>query len=229
MSEAILTIARSPDSFTSIQQQGDCLLLPSSLDLDDPCLSHVLSRNRSFRVRIPTWRGPVRSATLPVSGGSVRLDREVLTTPHVIAVVNLDIVGATGPFALDLLARYGFLFDRFKLRVAPNKLDTVARLNQVRPIDAFLVTKSMATGSIWIETRDPIAAELTALALSEGMLPSDRAHPSPWEDELVQRATELELGARYPGDIRLKYDAKATDPDVKEVISALHLRIGIDI
>jgi hypothetical protein len=157
------------------------------------------------------------------------LDRELVDAPNVMAVINLGRVGATGPFALDLLARYLSPIVRARLIVSLDKLDIIARLNQVRPIDWFLIVRSTTRGPIWIETRDPIAAELAALALSEKMLPADRARQSPWEDDLVQRATELELGARYPGDIRLEYEANDADPDVKEAIAALHLRIGIDI
>jgi hypothetical protein len=166
---------------------------------------------------------------LPGGGRTVRLDRELVDAKSVAIVINLDRVGTTGPFALDLLARYLSPIDRARLLVSPVKLDIVARLNLIRPVDRFMVARTMTSGMVWIETRDPIAAELVSLALSEDLLPESRARQSPWEDDLVQRATELELGARYPGDIRLNYEANDDHPHVKEAIAALHLRIGIDI
>ena len=75
-------------------------------------------------------------------------------------------------------------------------------------------------------TCDPVAAELFALALSEGVLGSDLAFTGPWEDPVVQRATELELGVVVPHQIELVIHG---DPgDAWATLERIAGRIGVD-
>jgi hypothetical protein len=138
-------------------------------------------------------------------------------------------VGSRGPFVLDLLARYVSPIDRARLLASPRRFEAVARVNLLRLFDWIVIRRRFAQGQVWIETGDAIAGELVCLALSEDLLPAGRAVAAPWEDDLVQRATELDLGVRYPGEIRIDVSNERALRHLEPVIAALHLRLGIDI
>jgi hypothetical protein len=50
---------------------------------------------------------------------------------------------------------------------------------------------------------DLIAAELAGLALWTASLPEGLERIGPWEDPVVQRATELDFGVQHPSDLVL--------------------------
>jgi len=78
-----------------------------------------------------------------------------------------------------------------------------------------------------IATPDLIAAELVWLVLNEG----DDEGVGPWEDATVQRATELDLGARLPSQLEPHLAAASPTPQavvvLKELIDRVRLRLGI--
>ncbi len=54
-----------------------------------------------------------------------------------------------------------------------------------------------------VATADRIAAELVYLALREWAAGDDSDRIGPWEDRLVQRATELDLGVHHPTELAI--------------------------
>jgi hypothetical protein len=67
-----------------------------------------------------------------------------------------------------------------------------------------LIVRRFPAFTLLAAATDPIAAELFSLALVDEALPEDTQVIGPWEDDFVQRAAEIELGARLPSDIRVE-------------------------
>ncbi|MEJ7838735.1 MAG: hypothetical protein WKF81_07955, partial [Thermomicrobiales bacterium] len=199
---------------------------------DEALAAFVQARTASkleTSVVLPGSKQPLQRLKLGNSDQTIRLPGSLATAQECIALVNLDLVANHGPFVLDLLARYLHKLDRARIIVSPNRTTTIVELNLVRRFDAIAMAVTIDGVRIWLETRDLIAGELAALALSEGALPKHRRHFSPWEDDLVQLATERLPGARYPGDIRLAISEDDRNTTLDQAVSSLHFRLGIDI
>jgi hypothetical protein len=221
MPEARLYLTTTPEDLPGANTSDPFIVLPSSGDSRDDMVSRFVQRGHAI-VCLPRWRGPF-------AAGHVRLDRRVVAATHLVALVDLDRVGSRGPFVLDLLLQYVTPVDRMKILASPRRIEEIAKINLVHRFDRIVITRRYAQGEVWIETTDAIAGELTCLALSEDLLPAGRSVAAPWEDELVQRATELDLGVRYPGEIRIDVGTERALRHFEPAISALHLRLGIDI
>jgi hypothetical protein len=221
MPEARLHLATALEELQAASAAEPSVLLPSSGEHRDEATT-LLVAQRHATVCLPRFRGPFVV-------GEFRLDRRVASAAHLVAAVDLDRVGSRGPFVLDLLARYVSPIDRARLLASRRRFEAVARVNLLRRFDWIVIRRRFAQGEVWIETGDAIAGELVCLALSEDLLPAGRAVAAPWEDDLVQRATELDLGVRYPGEIRIDVSNERALRHLEPVIAALHLRLGIDI
>jgi hypothetical protein len=83
-----------------------------------------------------------------------------------------------------------------------------------------------------IASNDLIAAEVAGLAVQQRLQPSHDDPVGPWEHPIVQRATELELGALTPGQInaeRLWVGDQSSPQKAKfdELAAAILARIGV--
>ncbi len=80
-----------------------------------------------------------------------------------------------------------------------------------------------------VATTDLIAAELVWLTLAEADGGEDRV--GPWEDATVQRATELDLGARLPSQLAPEaiHLGGTVEPALQSLLDQLRLRLGIPI
>jgi hypothetical protein len=97
---------------------------------------------------------------------------------------------------------------------------------RARPLANHLIVRRFPAFTLLATTTDPIVAELFSLSLVDEDLPGDAQVIGPWEDDFVQRATELELGARLPSDIRVKVHGNqhaAIDVTIGRVV----VRMGI--
>jgi hypothetical protein len=70
---------------------------------------------------------------------------------------------------------------------------------------------------------DLIAAELAGLAVWTAGLPHDEERIGPWEDPVVQRATELDLGVQSPSalELRIRWAGESTDQGGLSTLIAL--------
>src|SRR5699024_2432245 len=109
-----------------------------------------------------------------------------------------------GPFVLDVPARYVHPRQRLRLIADRERSGLLAEVASVVPIDLMLVALILPDGAFVAATTDRIAGELVALALSERCLGTSRSFTGPWEDPVVQRATEMQLGVLVPALIRLE-------------------------
>jgi hypothetical protein len=145
-----------------------------------------------------------------------------------IAVTDVAAVAGRGPFVLDLVARYAHPLSRIRQVVDRDRAGRAAEVNLTARPD-WSVLGVTGPPAIVAVTNDLVAGELVALSLAEGLAGHGGEFASPWEDRVVQRATELELGARIPDDITL--EVVATDNDtveiMRETVENLRRRIGI--
>lgn len=155
----------------------------------------------------------------------VRISNELVgAEPWVVC--DVDAVARTGPFVLDVFSRYLHPVDRLRMIADRQRERRAADLNLAIRTAWSVIGGHAGAGYLLAATRDPVAAELVALAMSEGVVGPDVAFTGPWEDPVVQRATELELGVVVPHQIRL---AVHGDPgDAWATLERIAGRIGVD-
>lgn len=225
------------------------LLLPSSLDRDD-ALAQALQeslRSGGTAVSVVLPDHPFRTVTRAIAGertawrsvdlmlpegmkDEVLLPARLITADSMIYVTLVDRVARTGPFQLDLLARFVHPRHRLGRLIDPDRGGRAAEVSLARAPDWCVVGCSAPFGIVGV-TRDVVAAELLALSLAERFFDRQAEFASPWEDRVVQRATELELGARIPGDIRIELSDLSTGivkEQAREIIDVLRQRMGIE-
>jgi hypothetical protein len=197
----------------------------------DDALAQVIRRQHPrSSVMVPRFALRYRPVALKQPSSTlqqVNLPVGLLDASRLVGVVDLDAVAQRGPFVLDLLARYVSPVDRLRILASRDRAVVVAEVNLARKLDLVVISCTLRGQRVFAATNDLIAGELVALALGEMVIGGERQWQTPWEDAVVQRATEMELGARFPGDITIASDDQATSPVVAATTAALHLRLGI--
>lgn len=135
----------------------------------------------------------------------LQVRREVAEARVLIGVSSVGSAGSPGPLAIGLWTRY----------IDPRLLVPLLHPTRREPTtaDVALVISPTLAGTLLIGnhrgyvvcvwTRDLVAAELAGLALWTANLPDSHDRIGPWEDPVVQRATELDLGVQLPSDLTL--------------------------
>ena len=137
-------------------------------------------------------------------------------------------VARHGPFVLDVPARFVHPRQRLRLVSDRERSGLTAEVASAVPISLIVVSLILPEGALVAATTDVIAAELVALALSERCLGSVRAYTGPWEDAVVQRATELGMGVLVPSAIRLLPDGQSSkEPWADALLEHVRRRLGI--
>ena len=214
-------------------------VVPASLRRDDP---HIASIRGALRVRgvrtvvvaprapaaVLTRRGRSAWRSATIDGNRWRVDGR-LAAPWV-ALAIVDAGSHTGPFALDLPARFLHPADRLRLAARPDRLRLLADIAAIAPPATCLMLTPADGGWLALPTRDPIAAELWALGLAERFHPADVEMQGPWEEPAVQRATELGLGVRVPDDMRIDVRIPPDVPMARALLTevAEHLGLALD-
>lgn len=169
---------------------------------------------------------PVRASGVAVS--AIALPRDIAQAQHRIIVVDVVEVSCHGPFVLDLPARFIHPRQRMRLLSSGQREALAAEVGSAFAYDLMAVYLASRDGAVLAVTSDPIAAELTALAMSELCLGSPRSFTGPWEDPVVQRATELEMGVLLPSHIRLVTDGPHQhEAWSQRVVEHIRIRLGI--
>lgn len=201
---------------------GNVALLPSSMDGKDPFVALVngvlpeickpftalpvagAAARRAFLTPsvIGRWIDrPVRLQDSSIT--SVTWPQELAQANHRIIVTDVVEVARRGPFVLDLAARYIHPRQRMRLLSSSQREAQAAEVASALPIELFAIYLAQREGVMLAVTTDIIAAELMTLAMSELCVGSPRSFSGPWEDPVVQRATELELGVLLPERMRV--------------------------
>jgi hypothetical protein len=227
--------------------QGSTVILPSSLDAQDPVAAELLMHlpeGADGDVLVPVSGGAARRAFLsptvlgdwrdmPIGVPGSRLNSALMpgtvsSASNRLIAVDVVEVARHGPFVLDLAARYVHPRQRVRVVADSARSELAAEIASAVRIDLNVVSLTLREGTFLAATTDPIAAELIALALSERCIGSSRAFTGPWEDEVVQRATELELGVLLPSRIRLLPTGSAARVSwADEITEHLRRRLGI--
>lgn len=227
--------------------EGSIALLPSSLDARDPFLDLVhkaLPEVSTPFTALPVTGAAARRAFLtptvlgnwidrPVKVespylSSVTLPNELARADHRIVVTDVVEVSRKGPFVLDLPARYIHPRQRMRLLASGQREAQAAEVAAGLSLDLMAVFLAQRPGVVLAVTTDPIAAELVALAMSELCIGSPRSFAGPWEDPVVQRATELELGVLLPNRIHLIMDGPERGSHwAQRIEQHIHQRLGV--
>lgn len=160
-----------------------------------------------------------RAVSLPV--GARRFDRvsvpaRLLDRPLVL--VSPWPTERRAPTPLESLAAFAHPRQRLAARIGGDPGATAELASPWRP-DLVLLAGEFDGRAVVALTSDLIAAELVARALQ----PAPPDAPGPWEHAAVQRATELDLGARTPAAIQIV----AADAHAESLARTIRPRIGL--
>ena len=180
---------------------------------------------------LPAQLGGWREVRIEAPGAviaSVLLPNVLVGERQRIVAVDVVEVARRGPFVLDVLARYVHPRQRLRLVADRQRSSLVAEVASAALPALSMVSLSLPGGALVAMTTDAIAAELVSLALAERCVGPARAFTGPWEDAVVQRATELRLGVALPAGIRLHPDgASRREPWAVELIDHVRQRLGL--
>ncbi|MGC4191259.1 MAG: hypothetical protein QM589_08845 [Thermomicrobiales bacterium] len=221
-------------------EAGKIVILPASLGKDDPLARQTADLVRGDVIIPATWSARLRSLGFGDAPGwqtvdiraidpSCELDRVVLPDTLVeanaaIVACDLDRVAVTGPYVLDVAASYVAPTTRLRLHASRERVATAAEIALAFWLRGAVLALTIDGNRRYVVTPDPIAGELAALALSERARNTERSVVGPWEDPIVQRATELQLGALLPSALEL---VPADDPFSTAIARQLARRLGI--
>jgi hypothetical protein len=163
--------------------------------------------------------------------GRVPVRRDVAGAGSLVAVAALRLDRAERPpLALGLWP--GFVHPRLALaaRLGGDRVPFVAEIALAFAPRLLLLVGQTATRSFAVATSDRIAADLVGLALRAEYVAPDADRVGPWEDPLVQRATELGLGVRLPRQINLQtLGTGRADDDGSAELPALGSRLRLTL
>ena len=186
-----------------------------------------LHRSKWANIDVDALAPRLRSVRLPKSlvdsaGLAVAADLRAIDPDRPVVALGLWALLAAPEQRLGALItgpREG-LTAEIGLAVSPDVLIAVVGLSSTGPL-------------VGIVTDDPIALELIALAFWQSRQPSRFDLPGPWEDPLVQRATELGLGITQPSQLDVKLLASSDLPRAESHAAVSQLQhaltlIGVD-
>jgi hypothetical protein len=186
----------------------------------------------SRRTESPPW------TSLPLTHLSDTLPHAILPTRLISAtsiVLLVDVRQADSPRpALALGSWREFLHpkQRLLLALAARRLvvdPEIAALIQPR---AIMLIHAWDQGFLVQVCPDRIASELLGLAIHQATRCPAALSTGPWEDPIIQRATELDLGIRLPTDLIIEWrwlgpgDQKDEDRSV-ELAEMVASRLGV--
>lgn len=167
---------------------------------------------------------------------TVRLPRLLVDSHAIIGASDLRRMGTARPLvALGLWAPLAAPIQRLGSLITGQREGLTAEIGlAIVPVALVSLANLTASGPlIGIVSADPIATELMALAIWQTRLPSRFDLAGPWEDHLVQRATELGLGATQPSQLIVETTfcdgliGDELETSCKQLAGALSL-IGVD-
>jgi hypothetical protein len=164
---------------------------------------------------------------------AVGLPRSLLEAGSVIAVNDVRLVDEGRPvLAIGIWARFAGWRERAGARLAKPEEGLAAEIAlAVRP-RLILLADTWRDAMVVIATADQVAAELVGLALRQERDGYEDDRLGPWQDPLVQRATDLDLGVRVPDQIAIRGILSIDPNDAREhdwsgLVQVLAGRLGV--
>lgn len=180
--------------------------------------------------RLPLPRRDHDWVTIPLQGRSprlesVRLPRALVRANPLVAVAQVHARDAEMPdLILRLWARFAHPLERIGAAVGRGDDSIAADI-------ALAITPNLvvvADGHAVYATADPIAADLALLSgCAWRVRATGKDTVGPWENALIQRATELGLGALLPTDLEVV--AASGDPTDEEQAAVLRLEMMLGV
>ena len=162
---------------------------------------------------------------------TVHVPRHFLSARLVAAVDLTAAARGAAPLALGHWARHVHPRQGLPARAAGDRSALVVDLAAAFRPRLLVLLGRLGALNVAAVTADLVAAELIALALLADLAAPDVETLGPWEDPLVQRATELGLGVASPTHLRLVIpDTEADDrrlDGTDALAGRLRLRLGI--
>lgn len=218
--------------------------------LDDPCacaLQVSLARTgREVETLTPLAMNPGgwvkarrrRWRSVDLDGRGNRLARAMLPAAffepgrQVVVVNDLRrFVPARPAIAIALWSHFAHPRQQLGASIGDQASGLVAEIALAAPAALYIVAASWQGKPMAVVSADMIATELVGLAIGQMQADPDREIAGPWEHPLVQRATELDLGARLPSDIVFRSQwlgpASSLAADFAGFSARIAARIGI--
>jgi len=160
----------------------------------------------------------------------VRLPRLLMSdTPPVVIVPINSHTDQIGP--IEALAALSHPRQAIAARLDRRRQGIAAELAAPIVPGLIVLIVEHASHRFVATTNDRIAAELLTTALRQDTV-GDNEQIGPWEDSIVQRATQLDLGVRLPSDVVLTSWEPRTEmasgaESRERLVKRLRLRLGI--
>jgi hypothetical protein len=134
---------------------------------------------------------------------TVRLPAALASAGAVVGAVDVrPLPGPRPPIVIGMWARFAGPMQRLGARITPQREGILAEIDfAIRPALLIVLDRRLDDTLVAIAGADPVAVELVTLALRRVQRDSRLDQPGPWEDPLVQRATELGLGIDQPSQL----------------------------
>lgn len=152
------------------------------------------------------WRGQ-QWTSLDLHGRGQRLENVVLPTAvdNAQSVILVNDLAGHDPKRPAIAIGAWAQFAHPRLRVGAVLGDPVdglaAEIALAAPAACYVLGASWRGKPMLAASNDMVAAELIGLAIGQAQSDPNIEHAGPWENALVQRATDLGLGARTPAEI----------------------------
>jgi hypothetical protein len=155
---------------------------------------------------------------------TVSLPSTLATAGSIVVANDLRLETSRRPvFAIGLWARYADWRERLGARLADARGGLTAEIALAVTPRLLLLADRWESLFVVVATTDQIAAELAGRALRPRSRANGDESFGPWEDPLVQRATELDLGVRVPSQIAIR--ARLLVRDGAQLHSAFERRV----
>ncbi|MGE3797610.1 MAG: hypothetical protein AB7G88_07195 [Thermomicrobiales bacterium] len=209
--EATVSTAPGPMTFVLSGTDGDfsaaSLRITNAAVID---LSSVMARMLTDIV--PRRRSRVDTESVAPRLREVRLPTALTTARTVIAIIDARGDPRRRPdYGIGVWARLASPRHRLGARITGAREGLTAEIALARPPDIVYTVDELWKGGpvALVQAHDLIASEVISLAIRD--LRTDRAaeQGGPWEDPLVQRATEIGLGIPGPRDLHVSVNVAA--------------------
>jgi hypothetical protein len=198
--------------------------------------SLLATPDRIVRIAVPERLSTVILRRVARRGGrasSSTLPAEVVGAATLVAANDLRGETATRPtIVIGMWSRFAGARRRIGVRISTPEQGLAAEIAlTVRPT-VILLADVWHGRPLVVATSDQIAAELVGLAIRQAMGDGDD-ELGPWQDPLVQRATELDLGVRIPAEIAIRASSVETGSltaidDFPQFVAGVAARLGVN-
>ena len=161
---------------------------------------------------------------------TVRLPDSIVGAQTIVGVNDVRQDAADRPtLAIGLWSRFAGARERLGARIGKPEQGLAAEVAlAVHPAAIILADLWMGL-TVVAATSDQIAAELVGLALRQASRPDECERVGPWQDPLVQRATELHLGVLLPDQMAICMVTEGSTPSDPPTTLLLEIagRLGV--